>query len=282
MTMTRWFYSMGAAIALMTASGTVGAPRTPEVMMWRLDCGQIQMNDASPLSDTNLYAGKARRLTVSCYLIRHGEDLLLWDAGLPLAMLGKPTDSAPISPSLSIDLPAQLAQIGFRPDQIGRVAISHYHFDHVGQAATFPGATLLVGAKDWAALHAGTMPFGADPKLLARWLTGGGKVDLVEGNRDIFGDGSVVMLAAPGHTPGEAALLVRLAKAGRVILSGDVVHLDAQWSHSAVPTWNTDRADSLASMDRLRRLATTIRATIIVQHDPADVAKLARFPTASR
>jgi glyoxylase-like metal-dependent hydrolase (beta-lactamase superfamily II) len=215
-------------------------------------------------------------------LIRHGDDLLLWDAGLPVAMLGKPMDSAAISSSLSIDLPAQLAQLGIRRDQIGRVAISHSHFDHVGQAGGFPGATLLVGAKDWAALHAGTMPFGADPVLLAHWLKGGGKVDLVEGDRDIFGDGSVVMLAALGHTPGEAALLVRLAKAGPVILSGDVVHLSAQWSQSAVPTWNTDRADSLASMDRLRRLANTIGATIIVQHDPADVARLARFPMASR
>ncbi|MQI91755.1 MBL fold metallo-hydrolase, partial [Escherichia coli] len=99
-------------------------------------------------------------------------------------------------PTLAVDLPTQLARIGIRPDDIGRLAISHYHFDHVGQAASFPKATLLIGARDWAALHRGTIPF-ADPHLLAPWFTGGGKVDLIEGDRDVFGDGSVVMLATP-------------------------------------------------------------------------------------
>lgn len=280
--MLRWMIDMVGATALIVSGAAQGAPAKPDVTMWRLDCGQIQMNDAAPLSDAGLYAGQSRRLTVSCYLIRHGEDLLLWDAGLPLALLGKPIDGAPISPTLSVDLPAQLARIGVRPEQIGRVALSHYHFDHAGQVAAFPNATLLIGARDWAALHADAMPFGADPALLAHWLKEGGKVDPVESDRDVFGDGSVVMLAAPGHTPGESALLVRLARTGPVILSGDVVHLGAQWGRTAVPTWNNDRAQSLASMDRLRRLAAAIRAKIIVQHEPADIGKLARFPDAAR
>lgn len=286
MTLLGWLYGAVGALALAGGSLAHAGPArasasAPEVALWRLDCGTIQMNDASPLSDTGLYAGQSRRLTDGCYLIRHGDDWLLWDAGLPTTLLGKPNDGAAISPTLSQDLVSQLARIGVRPAQIGRLAISHYHFDHVGQAATFPQATLLIGAADWAALHAKPLPFGADPALLAPWLTGGGKVDPVHGDRDIFGDGSVVMLAAPGHTPGEAALLVRLAQTGPVILSGDVVHLQAQWSSLAVPTWNTERADSLAAMDRLRRLAATLGATIIVQHDPADVAKLAPFPRSS-
>lgn len=98
----------------------------------------------------------------------------------------------------------------------------------------------------------------------------------------MFGDGSVVILATPGHTPGSTALLVRLPKTGPVLLSGDVVHLEAQWPLSAVPTWNTQRADSLASMNRLQKLASNLDATIIVQHDPADIPKLAAFPKASR
>lgn len=239
------------------------------------------MNDARPLSDAGIYAGQSRRLTNSCYLIRHGADLLLWDAGLPLSLRGKAIDGQPISPSLSVDIPAQLARIGIRPDEIGKLALSHYHFDHVGQAATFPKATLLIGAKDWSALHDRAAPMGSEPKLLAHWLAGGGKVDPVVGDRDIFGDGSVVMLSVPGHTPGSAALLIRLPKTGPVILSGDVVHLEAQWSLSAVPSWNTERADSLASMDRLQKLAANTGARIIVQHDPADIGKLARFAESS-
>lgn len=200
------------------------------------------------------------------------------DAGLPTSLLGKPIDHQPISPTLSVDLPTQLAHIGVRPEDIPRLGLSHYHFDHAGQAATFSHATLMIGAEDWAALHAKKMPFGADPTLLAPWLNGKAKVDPIEGDRDVFGDGSVVILAMPGHTPGSTALLVRLPANGPTILSGDVVHLEAQWPLSAVPTWNTKRAESLASMDRLQKLASNIGATIIVQHDPADISKLATFP----
>ncbi|MCE3590065.1 hypothetical protein LXJ59_26090, partial [Escherichia coli] len=67
----------------------------------------------------------------------------------------------------------------------------------------------MIGAADWTALHSKKMPFGADPALLAPWLNGKGKVDPIEGDRDVFGDGSVVILATPGHTPGSTALLVR-------------------------------------------------------------------------
>ncbi|WP_404337852.1 N-acyl homoserine lactonase family protein [Sphingomonas sp. MMS12-HWE2-04] len=280
MRFTVWRHAL-ASFSLLLSANVHAAPVTPEVELWRLDCGEIQMKDASPLSDTGSYAGKSRRLSNGCYLIRHGKELLLWDSGLPATLRGAPIDAKPISPTLAVDLPTQLARIGIRPDDIGRLAISHYHFDHVGQAATFAKATLLIGAKDWAALHSGTIPF-ADPSLLAPWFTGGGKVDLIEGDRDVFGDGSVVILATPGHTPGESSLLVRLPHTGAVILTGDVVHLEAQWALSAVPTWNTERADSLASMNRLQNLSRNVGATIIVQHDPADIGKLARFPKASR
>lgn len=281
MTLHPWARILAGCAALLLGRPVQAAPAT-EIMMWRLDCGTIRMNDASPLSDTGLYEGQTRVLSNGCYLIRHGKELLLWDAGLPAALIGKPIGRGPIAPTLSVDLPTQLARIGVRPVDITRLALSHYHFDHAGQAATFPEATLMIGAADWNALHADRLPFGAEPALLAPWLNGNGKVDPVHGDRDVFGDGSVVMLTMPGHTPGSSALLVRLPKTGAVILSGDVVHLEAQWSRSAVPSWNTERADSLASMDRLQRLAKTIGATIVVQHDPADVAKLAPFPQASR
>jgi N-acyl homoserine lactone hydrolase len=282
MTVSLWSRLVAGCMSLAISAGMQAATPKAEVMIWRLDCGQIEMNDASPLSDAGVYDGQTRRLSNGCYLIRHGKELMLWDAGLPSTLLGKPSDQQPISPTLSIDLPTQLARLGIPPDDITRLALSHYHFDHAGQATTFPKATLLIGAADWAALHSKQMPFGADPTLLAPWLSDKGKVDPVEGDRDVFGDGSVVILATPGHTPGSSALLVRLPETGPVILSGDVAHLEAQWPLSAVPTWNTERADSLASMDRLQKLASNIGATIIVQHDPADTAKLATFPLASR
>jgi glyoxylase-like metal-dependent hydrolase (beta-lactamase superfamily II) len=277
-----WSRVLAGCVSLALSATVQAAAPKAEVLIWRLDCGQVQMNDASPLSDAGAYDGQSRRLSNGCYLIRHGKDFLLWDAGLPSTLLGKPVDNQPISPTLSVDLPTQLARLGIRPADITRLALSHYHFDHAGQAATFPKATLLIGAADWTALRSNRKPFGAEPALLAPWLSGKGKVDPVEGDRDVFGDGSVVMLSTPGHTPGSAALLVRLPKTGPVILSGDVAHLEAQWSLLAVPNWNTQRADSLASMDRLQELGSNIGATVIVQHDPADISKLATFPEGSQ
>jgi N-acyl homoserine lactone hydrolase len=277
-----WSRLLAGCMSLALSAAVQAAAPKADVMIWRLDCGQIQMNDAAPLSDAGVYDGQSRLLSNGCYLIRHGTELLLWDAGLPSTLLGKPVDSQPISPTLSVDLPTQLARLGIKPADITRVALSHYHFDHAGQAATFPKATLLIGAADWTALRSTRKPAGAEPALLAPWLNGKGRVDPVEGDRDVFGDGSVVMLSMPGHTPGASALLVRLPNTGPVILSGDVVHLEAQWSLLAVPSWNTQRADSLSSMDRLQKLAANVGATVIVQHDPADISKLATFPEASR
>lgn len=277
-----WPRLLAGCMSLALSAAVQAAAPKANVMIWRLDCGQIQMNDAAPLSDAGVYDGQSRRLSNGCYLIRHGTELLLWDAGLPSTLLSKPVDSQPISPTLSVDLPTQLARLGIRPDDITRLALSHYHFDHAGQAATFPKATLLIGAADWAALRSTRKPAGAELALLAPWLSGTGKVDPVEGDRDVFGDGTVIMLSVPGHTPGASALLVRLPKTGPVILSGDVVHLETQWLLSTVPSWNTQRADSLSSMDRLQKLAANTGATIIVQHDPADISKHATFPEASR
>ncbi len=272
------------ATALLALSAAFAAPaHAADTELWRLDCGQITVSDLSVFSDAFAYAGQTRTLTDSCYLIRHGQDYLLWDSGLPAGLLGARVDpSAAFGPTLKVDLPTQLAQISIRPDSIKYLGISHNHFDHTGQAATFPKATLLIGAADFAALKHEPLPFAVDPATLQPWLDGRAKTETVTGDRDVFGDGSVVMLAAPGHTTGETALLVRLPKTGAVLLSGDVVHFSEQWEKHGVPTFNADRADTLASMARLQAVAAELKATLIVPHEPADIAKLPAFPKSAR
>lgn len=272
------------ATALLAFSAAFAAPvHAADTELWRLDCGQITVRDLSVFSDAFAYAGQTRTLTDSCYLIRRGQDYLLWDSGLPAGLLGAKVDlSAAFGPTLKVDLPTQLAQIGIKPDSIKYLGISHNHFDHTGQAATFPKATLLIGAADFAALKHEPLPFAVDPGPLQPWLDGKAKTETITGDRDVFGDGSVVMLTAPGHTPGETALLVRLPKTGAVLLSGDVVHFNEQWEKRGVPTFNTDRADTLASMARLQAVAAELKATLIVQHDPADITRLPAFPKSAR
>ncbi len=285
MPIKRSLTAVSVALALVAGGAALAqvkprpAAPTTDLLLWRLDCGTIQVKDLSLFSDTEDYRGRTMAMPASCYLIRHGTEYLLWDTGLPQSADGSSTE--PLVPVLGRTLNSQLAIIGVRPEEIRRIGISHYHFDHMGQAAAFPNAVLMIGAKDWEALQMPEAPFGSDPTLVAPWLKGERQVDLVSGDRDVFGDGSVIMLTAPGHTPGSSALLVRLPKTGPVILSGDIVHFHEQLDVRGAPPWNTDRAQSLASMERLERLATNLRAKLEIQHDPDDVARLPSFPEAA-
>jgi glyoxylase-like metal-dependent hydrolase (beta-lactamase superfamily II) len=268
--------------AVTVASSVQAAESTAAVKLWRLDCGTIQVNNLDLFSDTFAYAGQKRQLTDSCYLIQHGADYMIWDTGLPAGLKGAPMDDkAPLSPTLTHTVAEQLATLGVKPEQIALVGISHYHFDHTGQAGAFPQAKLLIGKADFDALKVEPAPFGADPSLLAHWLKDGAPSEAVTGDKDVYGDGSVTMLSMPGHTPGSYALLVRLAKKGAVLLSGDVVHFEEQFKVNGVPGFNTSRAESLASMDRIQKMAKTLKATLVVQHDANDVKKLPVFPAAA-
>jgi len=106
-------------------------------------------------------------------------------------------------------------------------------------------------------------------------------IEPVVGDKDIFGDGSVVMIDLPGHTPGHHALLVKLAHTGYVLLSGDAAHFAENYASNGVPSFNSNRADTLASFDRFKKLAANLHATVIIQHEPADIAKLPAFPKAA-
>ncbi len=269
------------AMGLLVQPGRPATAASADLEMWRLDCGSIQVNDLNQFSDTQSYTGQSHTLTDSCYLIRHGKEYLLWDTGLPEALLGaKQNRTDAMSPTLTATLLSQLQAIKVKPSQIGRIGISHYHFDHIGQAGALPDATLLVGAADLAALKSGEP--GIDPRPLAHWIGGKGKVEAISGDQDVFGDGSVTMIALPGHTPGHHGLLVRLARTGPVLLSGDVAHFTRNLATAGVPTFNTNRADSLASMDRFGKLAASLQATVIIQHEPDDIDKLPEFPASAR
>ena len=136
-------------VAAMLALPAMDTAQAAEIELWRLDCGSIKISDLSAFSDTLRYQGEQRTLTDSCYLIRNGDRYLLWDTGLPAAMVGQQAQSGPFTMRLRSSLRDQLARIDVRPEQVGFVGISHYHDDHTGQAADFAGATLLIGTGDW-------------------------------------------------------------------------------------------------------------------------------------
>ena len=267
-----------ALLASLIAAASASAQSTAELSLTRFDCGKTStLNDVSRFSDVMAFKGLNIQLTYSCYLVKHGNDYLVWDTGNPAATGASPPANAPKS-----SLVEQLAQLHLKPEQITFVGISHYHGDHVGQVASFPQATLLIGKGDWEVLNQPAPGPGVNSANFAHWISGGGKVEPVPGDKDVFGDGSVIMLATPGHTPGHHSLLVKLKDKGNVLITGDLAHFRENYASNGVPTFNTSRAETLASLDRFKQLATNLNATVIIQHDARDIEKLPAFPASAK
>ena len=268
MNRTRTILALGAALFAGLASSAYAAP---ELSLARFDCGTPQAPTAvnERFSDTFAYGDLKLQFVFSCYLVKHGDDYLLWDTGHAM--------TAPnVAPKVS--LVDDLAQIGLKPEQIKYVGISHYHADHTGQVSSFPKSTLLIGAKEWEAISSPTPPVGANFKPFESWIKGDSKVEPVPTDKDVFGDGSVIMLRTPGHTPGHSSLLVKLAQMGPVIITGDAVHFRENYDSDGVPWFNFDRAQTVASIERLKKIAANLKATVIIQHDARDIEKLPVFP----
>jgi len=265
--------SMLAAGAWVAALSALAAPAlaAPDMALGRLDCGTPQAPVAvnQRFSDTYSYGDLKLQFVYSCYLVKHGADYLLWDTGHAMT-------TPNVAPKVSIV--DQLAKAELKPDQIKFVGISHYHADHTGQVASFPKATLLIGAREWDAISAPKPAEGVNYKPFEGWIKGENKVEPETLDKDVFGDGSVIVLRTPGHTPGHQSLLVKLPQTGNVIITGDAAHFRENWDSNGVPAFNYDRAQTIASLERLKKLAETFHATVIIQHDARDVGKLPAFP----
>jgi len=261
---------IGAAVGAMSTAGAFA--QAPEVTLTRLDCGN-GFNDSRRFTDTFAYSDPKMLFTFSCYVIRHGNDIMVWDTGFV-------PGSNPNAPKVS--LTEQLAQLKITPSQVKYVGISHFHADHTSQLPSLPDATLLIGQKEWQALTSNPPMPGANVPAFKHWISEGGKVEPQAADKDVFGDGTVVILRTPGHTPGHQSLLVRLTQMGPVILTGDAAHFRENFDSDGVPGFNYDRAETIASLERIKGIAKNLHATVIIQHDPRDIGKLPAFPVAAK
>ena len=162
-----------------------------------------------------------------------------------------------------------LAESLEQPDDVTYVAISHTHGDHVGNIALFPSATVLIQAAeyDWA------MAGPAKPAFTSTQI-----IKKVTGDHDVFGDGSIKIISTPGHTPGHQSLLVNLPKTGALLLTGDAVHFQDNWTHRRVPSLNFNRAQTLASLERIAALLKERKAQLWINHDKAQSDRLKYAP----
>lgn len=277
-----------AGMAMLFALPVFPVPRTASdtnVRLYVLDCGRAAFKDFGLGSDTGDYDGRPAELVDPCFLIRHPKGWLLWDAGLPATL--PHSVSGGVAPQdmmarlgfrtwIVRPLTDQLADLGLKPRDIDYVAFSHMHFDHVGNANLFTRATWILNRDELAWALADPPHVSMAPELFSGYASA--KKKLIDGDFDVFGDGTVRILKAPGHTPGSGVLLVKLAEAGPILLSGDLyVTLEGRL-YRHVPGGNADRAATLASMDRIETIVRLQHARVVVQHAPDDFARLPKVP----
>lgn len=278
---------MAAAACMLAACGASTAPEPdpPAVQLYAMDCGRITFPDVGMFADDGSMNGQSRTLVVPCYLIRHPSGDLIWDAGLPEAIADMPDglrpDGFPAHLVVPVKLTAQLEQLGLTPADIEFVSFSHMHSDHTGNGNLFAASTWIVDADERTRMF--DAEHRADPQDFnnySRLETS--ETQLIEGDaeHDVFGDGSVRIIQAPGHTPGHTVLLVNLANAGAVLITGDMWHLAESRERRLVPSFNTDRTQTIASMDKVEALARETDALVIREHVQEDFDALPRFPEA--
>jgi len=268
-----------AAAALLAFAAHAGEPGGVQ-RMYVFNCGESRTNDVSMWSP-GVDVGKSRDFSDNCYLIRHGKDLMLWDTGMSDAIADKPEGVTAAGGLLTLwvrrTLASQLRELGVAPTDITHTALSHFHADHCGNANLFTAATLYIQNVEYqAAFGPEPSKFGLAPANYEKLRAN--PVVKLSGDHDVFGDGSVVILSTPGHTPGHQSLLVRLPKRGAVVLSGDMVHFQENWTNRRIPARNFDREQSARTMERIAHFLAENHAQLWINHDKAQSDALPHAP----
>jgi N-acyl homoserine lactone hydrolase len=240
--------------------------------LYILNCGEGVAGDISRWSP-GVNVGKSMEFVDNCYLIKHSQGWLLWDTGVNDAIAAmpdgqKPTDARATHWKRPKTLASELEQLSLKPSDIKYVAVSHTHPDHIGNINMFLQSTLLVqkAEYEW-------------PSPFARALQPGpSAVNKLEGDHDVFSDGSVMLIATPGHTPGHQSLLVKLPKTGAILLSGDAVHFKDNWENRRVPDINFNKEQTATSLQRMAEVLAKERAQLWINHDKAQRDSLKMAP----
>jgi len=269
-----------AAVALLNADIAALAqaqPASPKLYVF--DVGSLKSRDPKPLLDRGV---TITDMSVTAYLIVHPRGTLLWDAGTIPDELVKPGGTTVERATVHKTLSGQLAEIGYKPGDINYLALSHYHYDHSANANQYSGSTWLVQAPERAAMFPDTPPANPiDPNVAAKFSAlKNAKTTILNGDHDVFGDGSVVIISTPGHTPGHQSLYVRLAKSGPLVLSGDLYHYPSERTlKDFLPFGGRGNdAQEAASKAKVEALLKDKGATFWIQHDIVADAKLKKSP----
>ncbi|MGI9551237.1 MAG: N-acyl homoserine lactonase family protein [Aurantibacter sp.] len=252
----------------------------PDVKLYTFDGGTVMVNNLELFSQDTTYRGRTKEFADAFYVVSHPKGNLMWDAGLPESLVGLPepfTDpSGAFTVSRRDSVLNQLKSIGMTLDDIAYISLSHTHFDHSGPANLFKNSTWLVQQTEYDFItSAESQENNADNYNAIAELT---KVKKLNGDFDVFDDGTVVIKSMPGHTPGHQVLFLDLAKHGPLLLTGDLYHLYENREHKRVPIFNFDVEQTLKSMDAFEAFAKEKNAKVYLQHQKEDFNKMPKAP----
>jgi glyoxylase-like metal-dependent hydrolase (beta-lactamase superfamily II) len=293
----RLFLVAATAAFLFAAQTNGGGPGTPSVQhkaqaprsvrLYVFDCGVLHNAD---MGRFNLKKEDVATtdMSVACFLVAHPKGTLVWDTGAVPDDSWKPTgspttqhvtlpDGQPREVIVDKSLGAQLAEIGYKPSDITFLALSHYHYDHTANANAFAGSTWLVRQIEHDTMFGGK-PSGAIQPSTISALEKSKTTIIKDDEYDVFGDGSVIIKSAPGHTQGHQVLYVKLAKTGGVLLSGDLYHYPEEKALDRVPTFEFNQEQTRASRAAVDSFLKRTGAQLWIQHDFNGNAKLKKSP----
>jgi N-acyl homoserine lactone hydrolase len=288
-----------AAISGLVLAGTANATeqtalsrgrhaQAPQSLrLYVFDCGTLHIADTGRFGLRQEEVATSD-LSVPCFLIAHPKGTLIWDTGAVPDADWKPTgtsvtyhvvlpDSQERDVTMVKPLKVQLAEVGYSPFDITYLALSHYHYDHTANANVFAGATWLVRQDERDAMFAEKAPGLTQPSTYAA-LRNSKTVIIKSDEYDVFGDGTVVIKSAPGHTPGHQVLFLKLAKTGGIVLSGDLYHYPEERILNRVPTFEYNQAQTRSSRVAIDAFLKKTSAQLWIQHDFKGNAGLKKAP----
>lgn len=211
------------------------------------------------------------KVPVTSYLVDHPKGHLVFDTGMSLQIRNSFDDYVPeyakhdrsFHYEAGDDIASRLTGAGFDTDDISMIVNSHLHHDHCGGNALIPNARVLVQQVEWD--HAQRQ--GSDTMAYRRAdFETGQEVQKLEGDHDVFGDGSVMCLPTPGHTPGHQSLRVTTSS-GTYLLCGDACYLSASLDDLVLPLNVADPTETRETLEKLQAMRDE-GIQVFPGHDP--------------
>ncbi len=246
------------------------------VRLYVFDCGRLD------IPDTSAYRLKKEELASSamsapCFLVAHPKGTLMWDTGPVADGTFKDGVGTLRYATTTKTLTSQLAQVGYAPADITYLALSHFHWDHVGNANLFSGSTWLTPKAERDIMFTDPPSTRTEPQNFSA-LKNSKTVYITTADYDVFGDKTVIIKAAPGHSPGHQVLFLNLAKTGPVVLSGDLYHYPEERQRKLVPMTEFNPDQTVASRVTIEQFLKDSHAQFWIQHDMIGYSKLKKSP----